>query len=105
MLKYKLSKEAEEDIKQIFNYIKKDNKSAAKSVVMKFKQTFELLVDLPQVGKVIPSLDVPGVRIIPARKFANYLIVYIYIGSEIIIIRVINAKRDLPTILNTEFFK
>ncbi len=103
MPKYKLSKKAEEDIKSIYIYIKKDNKSAAREVIIKLRQTFELLEDLPQVGKTVIGLDVPGIRIVPARKFSNYLIVYLNTKDQLIIIRIINAKQHLPTILNTEF--
>ena len=103
MLKYKLSKIAEEDIKSIYAYILEDDKQAAKRVVIKIRQTFDLLVDLPHIGKVIGGLDVPGVRLVPVRKFINYLVIYLYTEDELLIIRVINAKQDLPTILSTEF--
>lgn len=103
MTKYQLSKQAEKDIVEIFDYIAQDSKEAAKQVVRQIQQTGRMLCDLPTIGRSIYNLDVPNIRIIPVRKFSNYVVVYMYTEDTIFIVRILNGKRDIPTILALEF--
>ncbi len=101
MQKYSLTNEAESDIINIFDYISADNKISAKKVVRSIKSTFDMISDMPHIGRVVHNIDVSFARIVPVRKFHNYVIVYIIIDEAVLIVRVLNARRDIPTILDS----
>jgi len=67
------SRVAQEYLKEIIGYIRKDNPSAAKSFSKLLIERTELLADFPEMGRVVPEQDDPRVREISYR---SYRIVY-----------------------------
>jgi len=51
-LKVVITNIAKNDIKQITDYISKDNKIASLKIIDNLNRTFELLADFPQTGSI-----------------------------------------------------
>ena len=93
-----ITKEAENDIISIENYIAIDNKNAAKDFVIKLKKTFINLSKYPRLGKNHPKLSGDD-KILFLPVMRNYLIVYTVIDDNIHIVRVLTTYRNICAIL------
>lgn len=83
---------AEQDLLEIFDYIKKDNPSAAKTLLERFDQRISQLTEFPQTG-VIPKddrLKRLGYRVLLVE---NYLVFYVIVGRTVQIRRIRGARR------------
>lgn len=83
---------AEQDLNDIFNYILKDNPSAAVSLLERFDKSIFQLADNPELG-VVPKderLRNLGYRMLIIDK---YLVFYVVKGKIVQIRRVIHGSR------------
>lgn len=101
--RYVLSTQAERDIEHIVAYIASDNPSAARQVLHAIEQTCALVGDMPYVGRKILQTQDGGVHALPCKTFRNYLVLYMVEPKASFIVRVLNARRDIPTLLSDWF--
>ncbi|HEO99341.1 MAG: type II toxin-antitoxin system RelE/ParE family toxin [Campylobacterales bacterium] len=84
------SEEALEDIESIASYIEKDSPVYASSVVSKFFEKAELLIENPKLGRVVPEFSEESLREIFVY---SYRLIYELKESEIVFVAVIHGKR------------
>jgi len=101
MQKYILSKKAEQDIDEIVSYISVDNKKNANKVLLAIRNSCSLIGRMPKIGRVDESIYSKELYYLTVEKFSNYLIFYILIKNKPLIVRVLHAKRNIPTIMKS----
>ena len=92
MIRYSISPAAKADLEEIWLYIATDNLDAADRLLDEFSLNFKRLVDNPHLGPERTDLVSQPVRFL---RSSSYLIVYQVRDSEITIIRVLSAYRDI----------
>ena len=89
---------AQQDLIEIFDYIKEDNPSAVKSFIDKIDKSISKLESFPQVG-VVPKddrLEMLGYRML---VIDNYLVFYIIKENIVKIRRIIHGSRRYSFLL------
>jgi toxin ParE1/3/4 len=89
---------AEQDVEEIVDYISHDSAQAAATFRVALQHVCEMLVDIPEAGstRTFRNPEMKGVRMLPIRKFNNYLIFYRSALEGLEIVRVVHGARDLP---------
>jgi plasmid stabilization system protein ParE len=92
MLKIRYTKLAAEDLKNGYEHIFADNRSAARDVIVRVMQTLDLLASEPRIGH-------PG-RVKGTYEFlvlnTPYIIVYMVEGNELIVVSFLHTSRRYP---------
>ena len=96
-LKILITDVAQNDIKTITDFIAKDNKRAAFSIVEIYKETFKMLSNYPSSGVYKVGIKHPDVLIFTLKK--RYSIAYRVNGDTLEILRVLTCYQDLFAIL------
>ena len=89
---------AKSDLEEIWTYIAEDNPDEASRFEADIYTACELLATKPEMGSFRPKWTNKPVRFWPVRK--NYLIVYVTEIEPLEILRIFNAARDVPKMLN-----
>ncbi|MFH1762244.1 MAG: type II toxin-antitoxin system RelE/ParE family toxin [bacterium] len=84
---------AVERMAEISDYIAYDKPSAATRWVDSIFNKVNLLRDNPKMGRVVPEIDVPGIREI---VYGNYRIIYRYAENSLNILTVRSFRQILP---------
>jgi toxin ParE1/3/4 len=94
--------QAREDLIEIYIYLHKRNPQAAERVLDASEATIHALLDVPVIGSrwetAVPQLQ--GMRVVPARKFRNYLIFFRSTPGGIELFRVVHGSRELERIVD-----
>lgn len=96
------SEQADEDVLDIYNFIVSQSRSIepAKRVLTKLYEKIDFLTEAPATGSIRPELyDDPHIRFWPVY---SYLVIYSFTESELTILRIIHASRNLPDHLHPE---
>ena len=96
MNRYIVTARAEIDITEILLYIAADNPDAALQLKDRFDEVFEMLLVNPRAGRERAEIS-SGLRSFPV---GNYLVFYRLWASDIGIIRLTHAARDLDAIFS-----
>jgi len=93
-LELEITSRAYYDMEIIFDFIAKDNKSAANKMVKLFYQTFEMFLTHPNIGMTRKDFTYLDVKFFVIKK--NYLIVYRVIDDKKLrILRVLTTYQDI----------
>ena len=92
---YRLTKQAEVDVQDIWLYIAADNVNAADRLVDRFTETFEQLATTPRIGQAQEQYR-SGLRCFPVGR---YVIFYSIVDDEIEVYRVLHGARRLEDLL------
>ena len=95
MSRYRLEAGAKGDLKEIFDYIAKENLHAARRLRDLFKQRFKFLAANPLIGELRKDLS-EDVRLL---SVGNYVIVYCPEDGGIAVTHVVHGARDLDALL------
>lgn len=89
------SREAKQDLAEIYQYIKTDNPKAAKTVVDRIRGLTKLLPEHPWIGRVVPEHGREDIR---ERIYSRYRLFYQISGEDKIRILHIfhSAQEELP---------
>lgn len=92
------------DLDEQFAYIAQDNINAALRFFDSARQTFSQLARTPGIGS---PYNVTNPRLVDLRKWAvsgfeKHLIFYLSQDDSIVVVRILHAARDIPTILQEE---
>lgn len=89
------SREAKQDLANIYHYIKLDNPQAAKAVTDKIRRLVKTLPEHPWIGRVVPEHNREDIR---ERIHSPYRILYQLVGDEKIrVLQIFNSiQEDLP---------
>jgi toxin ParE1/3/4 len=88
---YRLSKEAEQDLEDLWVYLAEQNDIAGDRQVAKLLNRFPMLAQFPAMGVSRDRL-IQGLRSFPVKP---YIIFYILIPDGIEILRIIHQSRDI----------
>jgi toxin ParE1/3/4 len=88
---YRLSKEAEQDLEDLWVYLAERNDLAADRQVAKLLNRFPMLAQFPTMGISRDPLLL-GLRSFPVKP---YIIFYVLIPEGIEILRIIHQSRDI----------
>ncbi|EKD27825.1 MAG: addiction module antitoxin [uncultured bacterium] len=86
------SSEALQDVDDIAEYITKDSKFYASSVVEKIISSTRILKKFPKIGRIVPEFEDENIREIFVY---DYRLVYHILSNKILIVTVIHGKRKL----------
>ena len=81
-----------EDLKSIHEYISKDSKRYADRYVEKLMTRVDQLENFPKSGRMVPEFNAPNIRELIE---GNYRIIYKVTASQVAILRVHHAARQL----------
>ena len=85
-------------LEAIHDYISRDAPGRADRFVQRLIESVDVLVDFPQIGRVVPEGD--GRQ--REGQFSPYRIIYRINGNEIYIVAVVHGARDLAALLERE---
>lgn len=88
---YRLSKRANADLEEIFEYIAKSNPGAASRLDQRIHETINLLARFPGIGH--SRLDVTDKRYL-FWTVGNYVIAYRMVGPDLVVVRVLHGARN-----------
>ena len=86
---------AEQDYRDIWRYIARDNEDAASRLLRRIDRKLELYTENPGMGTKRDKLA-PGLRSFP---IGNYLAFYRIVRDGIELVRVLHGARDLKKVL------
>ena len=95
---------AQDDLRQQAEFIAQDSLDAALRLLEAAEVTYEFLSETPLAGSVCPfaSVQARELRIWRINGFPNHLILYRVSESELLIVRVLHAARDLDVLLDDQ---
>jgi toxin ParE1/3/4 len=91
MNRYRLSRQAEQDLEDIWVYVAQTDEIAADLLIAKLLDKFPMLATFPDMGKKRDDL-LEGLRSFPVKP---YLIFYNRTQDHVEIIRVLHQSRDI----------
>jgi toxin ParE1/3/4 len=94
MSRYKIAKEARQDLKDIYRYIVSDNLPAAGRLYDLFYNKFRMLAENPLLGEKRDDLA-ENLRMFTT---GNYVILYRPTKDGVEIIMIVHSARDLPAL-------
>ena len=81
------------EIDEIYSYIAKDNSTAADRVIGYVEHTIGLIGKFPKIGR-LKYREI--VRMLPVRRYPQYLVFYAIENDEVVILNVCHAARRRP---------
>ena len=96
MSRISFTKIARQDLGEIYEYIAKDNISAADTLQEQLQQRWRGLAHMPGIGSKRDNLK-PNLRSVAA---GNYVIYYRVVAGGIQIVRVIHSSRDAESAIS-----
>ena len=90
---------AQQDLTEIIDYIAQDSVDDALAILHKLETKAALLIALPNRGRVVPELLHTGVSQYRELISAPWRIVYRVESRQVLIMAVLDSRRDLQTVL------
>ena len=98
MKRFVISPVARRDLREIWDYIGKENPTAADNLLESFHEKFEILVSMPEMGRQRDDVE-SGLRSFPVGR---YLIFYNLLEDAIEIVRVLHGSRNLDLVFSED---
>lgn len=83
------------DLEAIRNYIARNSEYYAARMVANILKAARVLGTFPELGQVVPELDLPTVR---QKRLDNYRILYEIQKNRVVVIAVVHAARDINAV-------
>ncbi len=101
MSKYSIlwTKSADQDLEHIIDYIAQDSLDRALESFHTIRTSVSALMSLPERGRIVPELKVHGISIYREIVISPWRIIYRIEGKKVIIMTVIDGRRNLEDIL------
>lgn len=90
---------AQQDLTEIIDYIAQDSVDDALAILHKLESKAALLITLPNRGRVVPELLQTGISQHRERISAPWRIVYRVENRQVLIMAVLDSRRDLQAVL------
>ncbi|HCI13352.1 MAG: plasmid stabilization protein [Gallionellales bacterium GWA2_60_142] len=90
---------AQQDLSEIINYIAQDSVDEALAIMGKLETKASLLITLPNRGRIVPELLHTGISQYRELVSAPWRIVYRIENRQVLIMAVLDSRRDLQTVL------
>ena len=95
MPRYVVSPLVRQDLKSIFKYIARDNRTAARDVRIRMTEKFRMVGHNPEFGEPCDEIR-PGLRF---TLVGNYVVYYRLEAKKVLIVRVLHGARDRDRLL------
>jgi len=99
MGKFVLSNQAQADIDEISDYLAERSVKSALAVGAAIYKTCSMIGDMPDIGHTVDSIG-SELRQVIVGKYRTYVVFYVVTHGVPLIVRVLHAKRDIPTLLH-----
>lgn len=90
---------AQQDLTEIIEYIAQDSISDALMILQKLETKAALLITLPNRGRVVPELLHTGISQYRELIRSHWRLVYRVESKQVLIMAVLDSRRDLQTLL------
>ena len=90
---------AQHDLTEIIEYIAQDSVDNALAILHKLETKAALLITLPHRGRIVPELLHTGISHYRELVSAPWRIVYRVENRQVLIMAVLDSRRDLQTLL------
>ena len=90
---------AENELREIIEYIAIDSPSNALKILKKIKQRASNLCTHPERGRVVPELQDQGILTYRELVVPPWRIIYRISGSEVYVLSVLDSRRNVEDIL------
>jgi len=90
---------AENDLKEIIEYIATDNPATALKILKKIRQRASRLHNLPERGRVVPELQDQGILIYRELVIPPWRIIYRISDNDVFVVSVLDGRRNVEDIL------
>jgi len=96
---------AQDDLKQIIDYIAIDSSGNAAQILKKIKQKVSGLCAMPDRGRIVPELNEQGIHIYREMIIAQWRVIYRISDSIVFVLSVIDSRRNVEDILLDRFVR
>ena len=90
---------AENDLKEIIEYIAIDNPSNVLKILQKVKKNISILCNLPERGRFVPELQDQGILTYRELVVPSWRIIYRISIHVVYVLSVLDARRNVEDIL------
>jgi toxin ParE1/3/4 len=90
---------AENDLKQIMNYVAAESPGTALHLFKKIRQKTSSLYTFPERGRIVPELQGQGIHIYRELIIAPWRIVYRISNRTVFVLSVIDSRQNVEDIL------
>jgi len=90
---------AQQDLTEIIEYIAQDSVGDTLAILQKLESKAALLINLPNRGRVVPELLHTGISQYRELVSAPWRIVYRLDNRQVLIMAVLDSRRDLQAVL------
>lgn len=90
---------AQQDLTEIVEYIAQDSIADALAILQKLEAKAALLITFPNRGRIVPELLHTGISQYRELVCAPWRIVYRVQNRQVLIMSVLDSRRDLQTVL------
>lgn len=90
---------AQQDLIEIIDYIAQDNIVDALAILQKLETKAALLITLPNRGRIVPELLHTGISQYRELISAPWRIIYRIENRQVLVMAVLDSRRDLQTVL------
>jgi len=94
----RLTPAAESDLVEHYRYIAADNPTAAEFFFDAVQSFCELVADNPGIGATRDCGRAGALRMFPLPGFRNWMVFYRNADDHVLVLRILHAKRDFPTL-------
>ena len=96
---------ARNDLEAIANYIANDNVDVARATLSTIRTKTQQLHTMPQRGRIIPELEPFGLRLYRELIMPPWRIMYRISGTSVILLAVLDSRRNLEDLLLERFLR
>jgi len=90
---------AAKDLDDIIGYISHDNTDSALAVLSEIQDKARSLSSLPFRGTILPELEQHGLRLYRQLSIGPWRLIYRVQGNEVLVLAVLDGRRNLQQIL------
>ena len=90
---------AQQDLTEIIDYIAQDSVDDALNILHKLETKAALLITLPNRGRIVPELLHTGISQYRELISAPWRIIYRFESQRVMVMAVLDSRRDLQTVL------
>jgi toxin ParE1/3/4 len=95
MSRYRLTRQADQDLLEIWEYIARDNSPAADRQIDRFLDVFQVMAASPSFGQHHPELGAGDLR---SFTSGSYVIVFRPVDDGVEVVRIVHGARDFTAL-------
>ena len=96
---------AEDDLKEIIEYIAQDSRTTARNILEKIRAKASALNQLPERGRIVPELKEHGILFYRELIVSPWRIIYRASDNKEFVLSVLDSRRNIVDILLNRLIK